>query len=82
MLRGFGELEAQIMDRVWSRSESVTVRELVDEFQRERVIAYTTVLTVMDILYRKGWLERERQGRAYAYTPVCSQEQYAAGLMR
>ncbi len=82
MLRGFGELEAQIMDRLWTGPVPVTVRDLVDEFEQQRSIAYTTVLTVTDILYRKGWLTRERQGRAFAYTPVCTREQYAATLMR
>lgn len=70
------------MDLLWARSEAATVRELVDELHQQRSIAYTTVLTVTDILYRKGWLERERQGRAYAYRPVCTREQYTAGLMR
>lgn len=82
MLRGFGDLEAQIMERLWATPEPVTVRELVDDLQQGRSIAYTTVLTVTDILYRKEWLTRERQGRAYAYRPVCTREQYAAGLMR
>jgi len=82
MLRGFGELEAQIMDRLWDRAAPTTVRELVDEFQQERTIAYTTVLTVTDILHRKGWLSRERDGRAYAYEPVCSREEYSATMMR
>jgi predicted transcriptional regulator len=82
MLRGFGDLEAQIMERLWAAPEPVTVRQLVDDLQQGRAIAYTTVLTVTDILYRKEWLTRQRQGRAYAYRPVCTREQYAAGLMR
>lgn len=81
-LRGFGDLEAQIMERVWAAEQPVTVRELVDDLQMGRPIAYTTVLTVTDILFRKGWLTRERQGRAFAYRPVCSRAEYAAGLMR
>lgn len=82
MLRGFGDLEAQIMASLWTRAEPTTVRELVDEFQRDRKIAYTTVLTVTDVLFRKGWLTRDRQGRAYAYQPVCTREVYSAELMR
>ena len=45
MARGFGDLEAVIMDRVWARSGPVTVRELFDELRRERPIAYTTVMS-------------------------------------
>ncbi len=82
MARGFGDLEAVIMDRVWARSGPVTVRELFDELQRERPIAYTTVMSTMDNLHRKGWLTREREGKAYRYTAVASREEYSAGLMR
>ena len=81
-MRGFGDLEAVIMDRVWSHGAPVTVRDLFDELQRERAIAYTTVMSTMDNLHRKGWLTRERDGKAYRYTPVASREEYSAGLMR
>ncbi|WP_222850141.1 BlaI/MecI/CopY family transcriptional regulator [Allosaccharopolyspora coralli] len=81
-MRGFGELEAAIMDRVWSRGEPATVREVVEDLQEERAPAYTTVMTVMDILHRKGWLQRERDGRAYRYEATASREEHAARLMR
>ena len=70
------------MDRLWSRQDSATVREILDELRREREIAYTTVMTVMDNLHSKGWLEREMHGRAYQYRPVASREEYGARLMR
>jgi predicted transcriptional regulator len=81
-VRGFGDLEAVIMDRVWVHDAPVTVRDLFDELQRERPIAYTTVMSTMDNLYRKGWLARERDGKAYRYTAVASREEYSARLMR
>jgi len=81
-VRGFGELEAEVMLRLWARAAPTTVRELVDELQRQRPIAYTTVMTVMDTLFRKGWLRRELVGRAYRYAPVATREQYSAELMR
>ncbi|PZS03650.1 MAG: CopY family transcriptional regulator [Pseudonocardiales bacterium] len=81
-MRGFGDLESEIMDRLWAWHRLVTVREVLDDLQRERQIAYTTVMTVMDNLHRKGWLRRERDGRAYRYEPVASREEYSAGLMR
>lgn len=81
-MRGFGDLEAVIMDRVWAHDAPVTVRDLFDELQRERPIAYTTVMSTMDNLYRKGWLARERDGKAYRYTAVASREEYSARLMR
>jgi predicted transcriptional regulator len=81
-VRGFGDLEAVIMDRVWERGEPVTVREVFDELSAERTIAYTTVMTTMDNLHRKGWLDRVREGKAYRYTATASREEYSARLMR
>ena len=80
-MRGFGDLEAVIMRRVWDHDDPVTVRELYEELQRERAIAYTTVMSTMDNLHRKGWLARERDGKAYRYTAVASREEYSARLM-
>jgi predicted transcriptional regulator len=80
-VRGFGELEAAIMDRVWLAGEPVRVREIWAALRPEREPAYNTVLTVVDILYRKGWLAREKDGRAYRYRATVSREDYTAGLM-
>ena len=73
-VRGFGELEAVIMDRIWNRDPqaSTTVREVFDELAAERGIAYTTVMSTMDNLHGKGWLQRERDGKAYRYWPTLS----------
>jgi len=81
-VRGFGDLETVIMHRVWAHDRPVTVRELFDELRRERVIAYTTVMSTMDNLHRKGWLARAKDGKAYRYTATASREEYSAGLMR
>jgi predicted transcriptional regulator len=80
-VRGFGDLEAVIMHRVWERSDPVTVRELFDELSAERTIAYTTVMSTMDNLHRKGWLDRVREGKAYRYQATASREEYSARLM-
>lgn len=81
-MRGFGDLEAVIMDRVWDHHAPVTVREILEELQRDRAIAYTTVMTTMDNLHRKGWLTRVKDGKAYRYTPVATREESSARLMR
>jgi predicted transcriptional regulator len=81
-MRGFGDLEAVIMQRVWDHGRPVTVRELFDELVRQRAIAYTTVMTTMDNLHRKGWLARAKEGKAYRYTATASREEYSARLMR
>lgn len=80
-MRRLGDLEAEIMDRLWEWNRPATVREVVDDINRSRPIAYTTVMTVTNILYGKGWLLRGKQGRAWLYAPVRSREAYAAALM-
>ncbi len=77
-----GELEAQVMRKIWDRGRPATVRDIVGDLQRERPIAYTTVMTVMDNLRKKGWLRRQAEGRAYRYEALTSGEEYSAGLMR
>lgn len=77
----FGELEEAIMDRVWAADGPVRVRTVREGLQRDREIAYTTVQTVMEILRRKGWLERERDGRAHVYRATASRADYTARLM-
>ena len=69
------------MDRVWSAGRPVLVREIHDRLRPEREPAYNTVLTVVEILYRKGWLAREKDGRAWRYRAMVNREEYTAGLM-
>jgi predicted transcriptional regulator len=81
-VRGFGDLETVVMHMVWEHDGPVTVRELFDQLRQERVIAYTTVMSTMDNLHRKGWLARAKDGKAYRYTATASREEYSARLMR
>src|ERR1700758_3648919 len=80
-MRRFGELEAGIMDRLWAWGRPVLVREVVDALHDDRALAYTTVMTVMENLYHKGWLRRERDGRAWRYEATGSRSGYTAALM-
>lgn len=80
--RGFGDLEAAVMDRIWSRDNPTTVREIFEDIAEHREIAYTTVMSTMDNLHTKGWLGRERHGKAYHYWPTLSREEHTARLMR
>lgn len=77
----FGELEATIMDRMWQADAPRSVRDILAELQAEREIAYTTVMTVMERLFRKGLLSRVAVGRAHHYSPSQSRADYTAGLM-
>lgn len=81
MTRQLGDLEAVIMNLFWDRSGSMTVRDVLEELRADRKLAYTTVMTVMDNLYRKDLLTRTQQGRAYQYQPARSRADHAADLV-
>ena len=70
--------ESELMRVLWDAGP-VTVQALVGLL--DRALAYNTVLTVTEILYRKGWLAREKHGRAYRYWPAASRDDYTARLM-
>jgi predicted transcriptional regulator len=72
-----GSLERQVMDVMWAGG-SLLVREVQARLQRP--IAYTTVMTTLDRLYKKGLVTRERQGRAFSYTAGRSREQFQAAV--
>ncbi|WP_043661709.1 BlaI/MecI/CopY family transcriptional regulator [Nocardia thailandica] len=82
MAHRFGDLEAVVMERVWAAEDDLTVRDVYESLLLEREIAYTTVMSTMDNLHRKGWLDRERHGKAYLYWPTLTREEYSAQLMR
>ena len=80
-MREFGELESAIMDVVWAGDRAYLVREVRERLSYNRPVAYTTVMTVMNILHGKGVLCREKHGRAWRYWPVESREEHDARLM-
>ena len=80
-MREFGELEMAIMDVMWAANSPYVVREVRERLRYGRPVAYTTVMTVMDILYRKGVLERAKHGRAWRYWPVEQREEHDARVM-
>ena len=77
----FGDLEGAIMDVMWTADGPLRVREVSGALNRDRPLAFNTVQTVMENLFRKGWLSRRKEGRAYWYVPVRSREDYVAGLL-
>lgn len=82
-----GDLERTIMDRLWALDGSdsdaaLTVRDIHESISKERDIAYTTVMTVLDRLTKKGLVTRERDGRAWRYQPVSTSEEITAQLLR
>lgn len=82
-MRGrLGELEAVVMDVLWGDAGPCRVRDVRARLAPARPLAYTTVMTVLDNLHRKGWVRRELDGRAYLYTPAASREEETARALR
>ncbi len=75
-----GPLERSVMDQIWDRDDNVTVRDLVDA-PGISGLAYTTVMTVLDRLWQKGFVARRRVGRAYAYRTRMTREEYLSTLV-
>jgi predicted transcriptional regulator len=66
-----GPLERRVLEALWARKDTVTVRQLMADFPDT---AYTTLMTTADRLFRKGLLTRRQEGRAYAYAPRWTRE--------
>ncbi|MGH3098457.1 MAG: BlaI/MecI/CopY family transcriptional regulator [Streptosporangiales bacterium] len=76
-----GELERDVMERLWAVDGPVTVRAVHGALAAERDLAYTTVMTVLDRLAKKGAVRRVREGKAYWYEPAATRDEMVAGLM-
>lgn len=77
------ELEATIMNVIWTKGFSTfPVSEVLAVLEKQRSIAYTTVMTTVTRLYDKGLLRRERDGRRYLYSPKLTREQFLESTAR
>jgi len=76
-----GELEAAVMDVLWERGGWLTPGEVHERLVRQPPLAYTTIMTILVRLWQKGRLERQRDGRAFAYSPTQTKAEYAASRM-
>ncbi len=73
--------ELEIMKVVW-RSGALTVRDVYEALLKRRKIAYTTVMTMMNILEQKGYLKKSSKDRAYVYQATRPQKQVIRGMVR
>jgi predicted transcriptional regulator len=71
----FGHLEREVMEIVW-RHDGVNVRDVREALTRP--VAYTTVMTTLDRLFKKGFVNRIRDGRAFRYAAIYSRDQVEA----
>lgn len=69
------------MKVVWERPAS-TVRDVYEALLERRQIAYTTVMTMMNVLERKGHLAKRSLGRSYVYEPVRSKKRVLGAMVR
>lgn len=75
-----GHREAQIMNIIWG-SGPVTVAQVHDQLGKKHGLAYTTIMTIMSRLEKKGLLERTASGRAYIYSATVSREEFSASVV-
>jgi predicted transcriptional regulator len=68
-----GPLERRLLETIWERGNA-TVRELVESGNTD--LAYTTLMTTLDRLYKKNLLSRQPEGRAFRYTPKFTREEF------
>ncbi|OGW13862.1 MAG: hypothetical protein A2035_06495 [Nitrospirae bacterium GWA2_42_11] len=73
--RVLGDLEKSVMDVLWEMSEA-TGREVFEEIEKKKPVAFTTVLTVMDRLLKKGLIKRIKKGGLYVYKTTLSKDDF------
>lgn len=73
----FGPLEIRVLEALWARGGPACVRDLQPQFPH---IAYTTLMTTLDRLYRKGTLRREKNGRAFYYQPASTLQELISAI--
>lgn len=74
-----GELESAVMEILWQQPNQ-TVIEVEELLRKGREIAHTTVLTTLDRMYRKGYLLRTKESKAFVYAPRYSKTEFEKGL--
>jgi len=75
-----GDLERSVMEQLWDHPDGSSVRDVLEGL--DSGLAYTTVMTVLDRLAKKGVVTRERDGRAWRYRPSASREEQTARVLR
>lgn len=75
----FGPLENRVLEALWARDTAACVRDLQPQFPQ---VAYTTLMTTLDRLYRKGALTRHKDGRAFYYRPTATRPELVSQMAR
>ena len=78
---GIGPLELEVLDIAWDNGGWLTPADVHAVLSERRDLAYTTAMTALANLWKKGLLERRKDGRAFAYHPIKSREESVAAQM-
>jgi predicted transcriptional regulator len=78
LIASLGQLERDVMKEIWRNQAETSVRQVTEAFGDR--VAYTTVMTTLDRLYKKGLLKRRKIGRAFLYSPCFSPEELERGV--
>ena len=76
-----GDLESPVIRAVWDSPDS-SARQVLESFSGRRNLAYTTIVTVLDRLYKKGLLKRRKEGKAFLYSPRLTREEFNQAVTR
>jgi predicted transcriptional regulator len=76
-----GDLEREVMTQLWDAPEPLTVRQVHEKISKNRDLAYTTVMTVLDRLAKKKLVIQKKADRAYTYAAAQSREEMTASVM-
>ena len=75
--KALGPLEQRVLKETWGRGE-ISVRDIFVSFEKR--VAYTTLMTTLDRLFKKRLLDRRKEGRAFLYTATVSAEELESGI--
>lgn len=76
-----GPLEKEVMEIIWKQKKA-SVKQVSAELATSHTLAYTTVLTILSRLWKKGLLERTKEGKSFVYTPKKDKKQTLHGLIQ
>ena len=79
--RGMGELEREVMSVLWDGDDWLTPRQVLDRLDLDPPVVYSTVMTILRRLWKKGVVNRQRAGKAFSYRPVVGQGEQTAARM-
>lgn len=79
--RPMGSLEAAVLEVLWDSDDAMKPGDVLDQLELEPAVTYSTVLTILRRLWKKGLVTRKKDGKAYLYHPTRSREEQVAQTM-